>query len=231
MESRQIEFLEVYKNSNNAKEARAKYHISAELVSKWIKNDSEFSCEYKRIEHENRTKSKMKSINEDEYKERIEVFFEKLKDMPVLNALSIARISTHKFMDLKRNNSEFRKRYEQAKRNVGFNNSTFSQRLEKEERTCPACGRTLPLSSFLVSFNTYNRRLNKRCAECVAKAKQTCKENKQKKHSKEYREIKLKLKQIESEMRNFSEKLEFDNFISSRREYDIYKRKLESLDY
>ena len=86
-----------------------------------------------------------KRISEEEYKERIEKFFDILEKYPVTEALKKAQIGTHKFMELKRNNKEFAERYKRIK----MGSSKFEKRLFSETKKCICCGKSKPLAEFV----------------------------------------------------------------------------------
>ena len=215
METRQIEFLKIYEICENVTEARSKLKVSTNTIKKW-RTDKEFDKEYRKIGGKKLRVGKR--ISEEEYKERIEKFFDILAKYPVMEALKKAQIGTHKFMELKRNDKEFAERYNRIK----MGSSKFEQRLFSETKKCICCGKSKPLAEFVKQSVKYKTIL-KTCNVCREKAKQVAK----KPESKTEASIKAKLKEIEREMQFFAKNLDTENYISARRQCDYYKHKLE----
>ena len=195
METRKIEFLKIYKSCENVNEARDKFKVSTNTIKKW-RTDEEFDKEYRKIGAEKLRVGKR--ISEEEYKERIENFFEYLKHTNVTDALKKAHLGTHKFMGLKRNDKDFIKRYREIKGDS--RSSKFDARLFSEKQKCICCKKTKPLAEF-VHKKGLQRYILKTCHTCKNK-------NSEKKEGKAKSAIYEKLRKIEKDMQKFANSLD-----------------------
>lgn len=222
MTDRQRQFLDTYRQAKNLATALREMHISNETTTQWRKNDADFLKAYDAIARQR----KGKDITQEEWNARIDNFFNLVKKMPVLDALKLAKIQTHKFVQLRRNDADFRRRYAQVKRSQGFN-VIRDKSDQTAKRICIDCGRELPLSSFSY-YVGIQKRWTKRCHSCLEiYRRRDDEEDDEIFDTKEIKKLRAKVDEFTSLMIERGKKGDFQGYQEARRQADYYRQKIE----
>lgn len=210
MTDRQRQFLDTYRNAKNLATVLRELHLSNNTINNWRRTDAKFFREYDKLARQR----KFKEITRQEWQKRIDKFFFYVKDNPVIDAIKLSKLSTQKFVELRRNDAEFRSRYAQVKQ------------LETKKKICIDCGRELPLTSFSY-YTGLQKRYTKRCHKCLEIYHHRDEEEEQLLDTKEIKKLRAKVDEFTSLMIERGKKGDLQGYQEARRQADYYRQKIE----